>query len=292
MRRELWGVLLVLAAISSVQLGAAIAKGSFEEIGPTGLTFSRYLIAAVILLLLTRPTWWRWERSTLWLVAGYGASLAAMNLAFYFALERIPQGIAVSAELLGPLVLSLVLTRRLRDLAWVVLAGIAVAIVAVRSVTGAVDALGLALALLAGAFWALYILAARSVGARVRGVGGLAAAMGFGSLLLLPIGVGDAVASILASPSILWVLLLVALLSSVFTYGLEIQALRLLPTRVFGVLMAVEPAAAALFAWLVLAERLDGWEWLAIMLVMVAAAGVTWTAREKVIHTSPEQPTS
>lgn len=272
------GVLLVACSISSVQFGASIAKTLFDRIDPAGLTLLRLAFAAAVLLLVARPRVRAWNaaawRSVLWL----GLSLAAMNLLFYLALPRIPIAVAVALELLGPLVLALVQSKRLVDVAWVALAAIGVGVLGVQSFGGALDPLGVVLALAAGVCWALYILASASVGRNVQGVGGLAGALVIATAAVLPFGIGGAIGAVSADASILLPAFAVAMLSSAIAYGLELLALRRVPTRVFGILMAVEPAAAAVFAFLVVGEVLSGWDLLALVLVIAASVGVALTA--------------
>lgn len=279
MRSRIWlGLVLVIAAICFLQFGGAIAKTLFDQIDPAGLTFLRLALAAAVLWLIARPDLRRWSATSWGWVVGFGACLAGMNLAFFVALERIPQGVAVSLELTGPLVLSMALSRRLRDFLWVVLAGAGVTLIISQSITGKLDLVGVLLALFAGACWAGYIICAKRVGAQVRGLGGIAVAMACAAVLVAPFGLLSAVVAASQNPSILWWALLVALLSSVIAYGLELQSLRMIPTRVFGVLMAMEPAVAAGWGWLISAETLTFYEALALVLVIIASAGVVVTA--------------
>lgn len=272
------GVLLVLLAISSVQLGGSIAKTVFDRIDPAALTFLRLLFAAVVIGAIGRPRIRSWGpaawRSVVWL----GLTLAAMNLLFYLSLPRIPIALAVGLELLGPLVLALVQSRRLVDLAWVGLAGIGVALIAAQSIVGHLDPVGVVLALGAGACWAVYILASASVGRHVPGVGGLAGALVIGAAATAPFGLLGAISAVRADATVLWPAFGIAMLSSAIAYGLELLALRRVPTRVFGVLMALEPAAAALFGFLVVGEALSAIDLLALALVAGASAGVAVTA--------------
>jgi inner membrane transporter RhtA len=272
------GILLVVCAIASVQLGASIAKTVFDRIDPAALTLLRLAFGAAVILLIARPRIRSWNapawRSMLFL----GLSLAAMNLIFYIALARIPIAVAVTLELVGPLILALVQSRRPVDFAWVGIAAIGVGVIGVQSFTGDLDPLGVLLALIAGGCWAAYILASASVGRHVAGVGGLAGALVIGTLAVLPFGLLPAIDAIGADPSVLLPAFLVAMLSSAIAYGLELLALRRVPTRVFGILMSLEPASAAIFAFLVIGEVLSGWDLLALALVIVASAGVAVTA--------------
>lgn len=272
------GVLLVACAIASVQFGASIAKTVFDRIDPAGLTLLRLAIAAAVMLVIARPRIRSWNRAAWRSIVFLGLSLAAMNLLFYLALPRIPIAVAVTLELVGPLVLALVQSRRAVDFAWVGLAAIGVGVLGVQSIGGALDPVGVALALAAGVCWALYILASAAVGRNVAGVGGLAGALVIATVAVLPFGLLGAVDAITADPSVLLPAFAIAMLSSAIAYGLELLALRRVPTRVFGILMAVEPAAAALFGFLVVGELLSGWDLLALALVVAASAGVALTA--------------
>ena len=268
--------LLVLAAVSSVQLGGAFAKTLFDEIGPGGTAFLRVLFAALILAALWRPSVRGLSRAEWQLALAYGFVLVAMNLTFYEALDRIPLGIAVTFEFVGPLGVAIVGSRRPLDLLWVALA--AAGILLLSDFGGAdLDGLGVALALLAGGFWAAYILLAARVGRVFEGAHGLAIGMCAGALLLLPFGVADAGGDLITGEA-LAVGLAVAVLSSVIPYSLELEALRRMPAGVFGVLMSLEPAAAALAGFIVLDEDLATREVVAIALVVAASAGAARNA--------------
>jgi len=261
----------VVAAVSSVQFGAALAKSLFDEVGPGGTVFLRVLFAAVVLVAVWRPAVGGRSRLDWRLIAAFGLSLAAMNLAFYEALERIPLGIAVTFEFVGPLGVAIAGSRRPLDLAWVVLA--AAGIVLLSDFGSAdLDGLGVALALLAGGFWAAYILLSARVGRRFPGGSGLALAMVAAAAMLVPVGVADAGGELLV-PGVLAVGAAVAMLSSAIPYTLEMEALRRMPAGVFGVMMSIEPAVAALAGFIVLDEGLATRELVAILLVVAASAG-------------------
>jgi inner membrane transporter RhtA len=280
------GVLLVVASISSVQLGAAIGKSIFDEISPAGLTFVRLLLAAAIMVAIARPAPRAWSRSTLVHVLAFGVVLGTMNLLYYASLDRIPLSVAVTLELVGPLAVALLHSRRASDVGWVLCAAAGVAIIAVQGVEGSLDLLGCVLALAAGACWGGYIVLSQRVGARVPGLSGLSAAMVVGALVALPFGAAPAVGAVLADPAVLVPAALVALLSSVLAYGLELLALRRITAHAFGVFMALEPAAAALFGFLLLAELLHGLDALAIALVVIASAGVAIGAARTATRTA------
>ncbi|MEV0083088.1 DMT family transporter [Saccharopolyspora sp. NPDC050642] len=261
--------MLVLLGVISLQVGAAFAKQLFTTAGASGVVALRLTFAAVILLAVWRPSL-RMDRKTLAVVAGYGAVLAGMNVCIYQAFERIPLGAAVTIEFLGPLAVAVIGSRRKLDIVWAVLAGTGVVLLA--RVEGGLDWVGVAFALMAGALWAGYILVGAKLGSRTSGGSGLALGMAFGALVAAPFGIAEAGTALL-HPAVLIAGLVVALMSSVVPYSLELEALRRMPPRVFGVLMSLEPAVAALAGLLVLGEMLGGWQWVAIGCVVVASVG-------------------
>jgi inner membrane transporter RhtA len=265
---------LVLAAVVSVQTGAALAKSLFAELGPLGATTLRLLTGTVLLLLIWRP---RLPREGRLLIAGYGAALGCMNLSFYLALDRIPLGAAVTVEFLGPLAVAVLGSRRGRDLAAAGLAGAGILLLA-RGGDGALNPAGLALAALAGMCWAAYILLSSAVGRRVAGGSPLALAMVVASALTLPFGAGAAIS---ADVPTLLTGAAVGVLSSVIPYSLELEALRTLPPRTFGVLLSLEPAAAALSGLVFLSETLSLRQWTGIGCVVLASAAATLWARQQ-----------
>jgi inner membrane transporter RhtA len=267
---------LVLAGIASVQFGAALAKSLFDEVGAGGTVFLRVLFAALVLAAFWRPDVRGHSRSDWRLIALFGLTLAAMNLAFYESLDRIPLGVAVTFEFVGPLGVAIAGSRRPLDLAWVALAGAGIILLSDFG-SADLDGLGVALALIAGGFWAAYILLSVRVGRRFPGGNGLALAMGVGAVALLPVGVADAGGELLV-PWILAAALGVAILSSAIPYTVEMEALRRLPAGVFGVMMSIEPAVAALAGFVLLDEGLAARELGAILLVVAASAGAARNA--------------
>jgi inner membrane transporter RhtA len=261
------GVALVVVAVSSLQFGAGFAVTLFDELGPAGAAFLRLAIAAVVLVAIWRPR----PHGRLGLAAAFGVTLGLMNLCIYEAMDRIPLGIAVTIEFWGPLAVAVIGSRRTLDLLWVALA--ATGIVLLADPGGSLDTAGVAFAFAAGGLWVGYILLSVRVGAVYPGGTGLAIAMVFGALVTLPFGVGPD----LFAPEMLAAGAAVALASSVIPYSLELEALRRLPARVFGVLMSLEPAVAALAGLVVLGQALALDEWAAIALVVVASAGATMT---------------
>lgn len=268
---------LVLTSIMSVQLGASIARSLFPVLGATGTLLLRLGFSALLLSVVVRPRVGGWSAATWRSVVVLGLCLGGMNLCFYLSLRDVPLGVAVTVEFTGPLLLSLVQTRAVRDAVWAVLAMAGVALLGLGS-TGGVRLLGLSLAFLAGLCWAGYILATARVGRHLDGFEGLSVALGVALVPAIVAG-AHAVPAMIAHPHVLPAGLAVAVLSSLVCYGLEMVALRRMPTRVFGILMSVEPAAAALAAFVVLGQRLGARELLAMALVSVASVGATVGAR-------------
>ena len=265
-----------MLAVGCFQLGAAIAKGLFDSVGPAGAVFLRVGFAALILLLMWRPRLGGYARSDYGLAIVFGLALAGMNFAFYSALERIPLGVAVTLEFAGPLTVAVAGSRRLLDLLLVILAAAGILLLAPLNLFGSVDLdpVGVALALLAGTLWGSYILLSSRTGRVFPGGTGLAIAMCVGALALVPVGVAQAGYALL-DPSVLLVGFGVAMLSSAVPYSMEMEALRKLPARVFGVLMSLEPAVAALVGFVVLGETLGLRALAAVVLVTTAAAGAS-----------------
>lgn len=272
-------VWLVLGGIVSVQVGAAIAKGLFDQIGPTSMVFLRLLTSSLVLLLLARPRVRGRTRGD-WLVAlGFGLSLAVMNWAIYQSFARIPLGLAVTIEFIGPLLVAVSGSRRPRDLLWVILAGLGVA--ALGAEPGSVTLPGVLFALLAGAAWAAYILLSAQTGRRWEGLDGLAVASAVAVLVLTPYAITEGGRGLL-DLRILAIGAAVGLLSSVIPYSLELTALRTLAPSVFGILMSLEPAAAALAGIVLLQEYLSVLQWLAVACVVAASIGATRSGRREV----------
>ena len=276
MTSRLSPVWLVLIGILSVQFGAGIAKSLFDEVPPTVIVWLRLATSAVVLTLVARPLLRRRTRHDWLVVAGLGASLGIMNWAIYQSFARIPLGIAVTIEFIGPLTLAALGSRRARDFTWVLLAGAGVALLGFEG--GDLTWPGVLFALLAGAAWAAYILLSAETGRRWPGLDGLAVASVIATLLLTPLAVrigGDD----LVDGRVLLLGAAVGLLSSVIPYSCEMVALRSLRPAVFGILMSLEPAAAALAGIVVLGEFLTPVQWVAMACVVVASVGATRTGR-------------
>ncbi len=270
-RERLTAGALVLGSVVSVQVGAAAATTLFADLKPEGAVLLRTLFGALALLLLWRPAVSSLSRDGWKLLFAFGFALAAMNASFYVALDRIPLGIAVTLEFVGPLGVAITQSRRAKDALWALLAAAGIALLS-PGIGGSLDALGVAFALFAGAFWAAYILLAARVGRTFEGGGALAVAMMFSTILLLPWGIAAGRGHLL-DPRLLGVGAAVALLSSAIPYSLELEALRRLRERTFGVLMSIEPAVAALSGLAFLGQGISLREALAIGLVIGASAG-------------------
>ena len=270
--------LLVLVSIVSVQTGSAVARTVFDDLGAAGITLLRLALSALLLLVLLRPAVRSWAARSWRAAVLLGVAMAGMNLVFYLSLRTVPLGVAVTVEFVGPLLLALAQTRRLVDLLWALLAAGGVVLLGADT-SSDIPLSGLALALLAGLFWAAYILASAHVGQVLPGVDGLAVALAVAAVLVLPFGASGA-SEVLHRPGLLLPAFAVAVLSSVLSYGLELSALRRIPTRVFGILMSLEPAGAAISGLVILDQSLGAREVTALVLVSLASAGVTLARRD------------
>jgi inner membrane transporter RhtA len=239
----------------------------------------RIALAAVMLVVLWRPSLAGHSRNDLWLAGAFGLALAAMNLSFYESMNRIPLGAAVTLEFIGPLGVAVFGSRQPLDLLWVSLAAAGILLLAAPGSSG-LNTTGVILALTAGLCWAAYILLSVRVGRAFAGGTGLALAMVVASILVLPVGVADGGGGFFSAEVIVGGLA-IAVLSSLVPYSLELEALRRLPPRIFGVLMSLEPAAAAIAGLVVLGQVLDANEWAGMALVVIASAGATRFASER-----------
>ncbi|RSS50651.1 EamA family transporter [Streptomyces sp. WAC01280] len=273
--RHLGPVALVVAGGLSVQFGSAVAVLLMPRAGALGVVTLRLVLAAVVLLAVCRPKVRGYSRSDWGTIVAFGTAMAGMNILFYQAADRIPLGAAVTLEVLGPLILSVVASRRLGNLLW---AGLALGGVVLLSGGGfdRLDPVGAAFALAAGAMWAAYIVFSARTGRRFPQADGLALAMAFGAVLSLPLGIAEAGDKLLV-PSTILLGLGVALMSSVLPYTLELLALRRLPAPTFAILMSLEPAIAAAAGFLILSQALSVVDALAIALVIAASMGAVRT---------------
>ncbi|WP_426059205.1 EamA family transporter [Hymenobacter sp. B1770] len=273
-------VLSVLLASLSVQAGAAMAKGLFPAVGPTGAASLRIGLSAVMLLLAFRPKFASMTGAQWRAVVPYGITLGTMNVLFYLALARVPLGLCVTLEFVGPLLLAVSSSRRVLDFLWVMLAAGGIVLIAPWDGQG-LDLLGALLALLAGACWAGYIVLGGRVSQVLPGSGAVASGMVFASLTVLPFGlIGGGLTQL--TPGLFMSGLLLALLSSAIPFSLEMNALRKLPGRTFSILMSLGPVLAALCGLLFLREHLSPTQWLAVALVVAASVGATLNAKKLV----------
>ncbi|MFI8389316.1 EamA family transporter [Streptomyces sp. NPDC085540] len=269
-------VALVISAGISVQFGAALAVMIMPRAGAAGVVTLRLAAAALVLLLLCRPKVRGYSRSDWGTVLAFGVAMAGMNGLFYQSIDRIPLGPAVTLEVLGPLALSVIVSRRLVNVLW---AGLALGGVVLLSGHGggglgfgSLDPLGAAFALGAGAMWAAYIVFSARTGRCFPQADGLALAMAVAAVISLPLGIAEAGSALLV-PSTLALGLGVAVLSSVLPYTLELLALRRMPAPTFAILMSLEPAIAAAAGFLVLNQAMSALDALAIALVIAASMG-------------------
>lgn len=295
-QRPALGIMFVLMSCSSLQFGAAFAVTLFPLFGALAVSVSRLAIASIV---VGSTVWlaarWRtrrggemppgalsWSKEQWRAVIIFGMTFGLMNGFFYCAIDRIPIGLAVAVEFLGPLALASMLTRRLRDAVWVLCALAGMLVLGYEAAVGKdTDYLGLTFALIAGVFWALYIRSSAKVGALVPGASGLAVAMLVGAAFIAP------VAAVVPAPQPIWnaaqdpmLLLMIfgtAMFASVIPYSAELMALRNLPERVFSVLMSMEPAIAAIAGWALLNQETGSIRWVAIFLLMTASVGITLT---------------
>ncbi|MEE1755732.1 EamA family transporter [Streptomyces sp. SP18CS02] len=282
-RGTLGPVALVVAGGLSVQFGSAVAVLLMPRAGALGVVTLRLLLAAAVLLVVCRPKLRGHSRADWGTVVAFGIAMAGMNILFYQAASRIPLGAAVTLEVLGPLALSVIASRRLVNVVW---AGLALCGVVMLSGGGfdRLDPLGAVFALSAGVMWATYIVFSARTGRRFPQADGLALAMVVGAVVSLPLGVVEAGSKLLV-PSTVGLGLAVALMSSVLPYTLELLALRRLPAPTFAVLMSLEPAIAAGAGFLVLHQALSLVDALAIALVIAASMGAV---RSQMAKSAPQ----
>ncbi|MDD2966580.1 MAG: EamA family transporter [Desulfovibrionaceae bacterium] len=270
-------LLLVLFSEISMTSSASLAKSMFAVLPPTGVTALRLGCAALILAMIFRP--WRrglpagsWP-ATIW----YGISLACMNLSFYLAIERIPLGVVVGIEIMGPLGVAVLNSRKKMDFLWIGCAVLGLALLLpLRDFAQAIDPVGLLFAVCAGLFWALYIVFGKKSSGQTGPIS-VSIGIGLGALLILPLGLWEA-GSQLFSPVMLAYGFALGIISSALPYSLEMMALRRLPARVFGMLMSLSPALAALSGFLFLGEILSFAQWGGLCCIVAASAGTSLTS--------------
>lgn len=280
---------MIMAAIFSVQLGAAMAAGLIGEIGALPTVAIRLAAAASVLVVVVRPSL-RGRSGRDWAVMGALAlALAGMNITFYQAIARLPLGVVTTIEFLGPLGLAAAGSRRPKDLVAVVIAFVGVVAVsgALTTPLAGLDLVGIAFAVVAGGAWTAYIVGSRAVGQRWQQLDGLAVAMAIAAVIAVPPG-ALAAASVNVTPVHLAAGILIGVLSSVVPYSLELIALRRIGTRVFGILMSLEPAVSALAGLVVLGQALTGFEVAGMALVVIASGVVLVDQRTTPVEEAAE----
>jgi len=277
---------LVLTSIVCIQLGAAVAVNLFESLGPIAVTFLRLAFAAVLLLVARRHQIDARARNHLGLLLLFGCVIGLMNLAFYGAIARIPLGIAVAIEFIGPLGVAALTSRRPREFVWIVLAAVGLVLLT-PDIGGSLDPLGVGLALVAGAGWAGFILISPRV-ARDVGDAGLALAMVVASLLTLPFALAAGGLERLG-PWLLAGALAVAVLSTALPLSLEFEALKRMTARAYGVMVTLEPVVAVIVGAIILSQALPSTALLSVALVTIAAIGVNLSDR-RAQETTPIPP--
>lgn len=275
------GPIFLVLSMTSLTGGASLAKALFPALGPFGITFLRLFLAFSFLGIFFRP--WRLSLSIAqgkWILL-YGVNLGLMNLFFYLAIARLPLGVAIALEFLGPLSVALYFSRNQRDWLWLLLAALGVFLLLPRTEMGALrPGLGVLFALMAAAAWAAYILIGKRAGEMVPEGCLTAYGMLAGAVVVAPFGLRAAKEGITANPELIWAALGVGLFSSAIPYPLEILALKRMDTKTFGILLSLEPAIGALMALLFLKEKLSGLQILAIGCVVLASAGSTFAAKK------------
>lgn len=273
-------ILLLLIAMLSLQGGASLAKTLFPVVGPQGVTALRLGLGSILLLLYFRPWRFKMRGGNFRALLMYGLALGCMNYSFYLALRTVPLGIAVALEFTGPLAVAMFSSRRPVDFVWVALAVAGLLfLLPLGQSAGGVDLKGAGFALIAGACWAVYILAGQRAGSSY-GPGTAAMGSVIAAIIFFPIGVAQAHTSIFTW-EILPLGLLIALLTSAIPYSLEMMALTKLPAKTFGTLMSMEPAMAALSGIIFLGEFLTASQWLGLAAIIAASAGSTLTIQRK-----------
>ncbi|MFA6236018.1 MAG: EamA family transporter [Bacteriovorax sp.] len=270
----------ILTAMLSIQFGASIAKKLFPVAGIAGTTMLRVTIAAIILLGIWKPWKINYTKKNYLIFLGYGISLGAMNLLFYLSLARIPLGIAVALEFTGPLLLALFSSKRILDILWAILAGTGVwLILPVGDTAHTLDLTGIVLAILAGIFWAFYIIFGKASGKNTHSGHATALGMMFAAFVTIPFGIYYNSHEAFQL-SILPMGILIAILSSALPYSLEMIAMKNISAKTFGILMSMEPAVASLMGFLFLKENLTLLQCSAIVCIIIASAGTALSSKD------------
>jgi inner membrane transporter RhtA len=286
---RLMAICALLVAITSVQVGATLGKQLFPVLGPEGTTALRQGFTAIILFFVFR-VWTADFKRLNWKVLGmYGATLGIMNLTFYMAIARIPLGIAVALEFIGPLAVALWSSRRPIDFVWIACVVLGLYwLLPLNEASGHLDTMGVVYALIAAFFWGVYILIGQKAGASMHGGTAVALGMAISCLITIPIGFAHSGMGLL-SPAILPLAIGMAVLSCAIPYSLEMVALTRLPAKTFSLMMSLEPAVGAISGFIFLSEHLNLTQILAVGLIVVAAGGSSLTAKS---HAPVEEPTT
>lgn len=273
-------VAVILIAMMSIQSGASLAKSLFPIVGAPGVTALRIALGTLILVVIFKPWRLRFKKEQRLPLLYYGLSLGAMNYMFYLSIQTIPLGIAVALEFTGPLAVALFSSRRPVDFIWVVLAVLGLwFLLPLGQSVSQIDLTGAALALGAGACWAIYILSGQRAGEE-HGPATVALGSLIAAIIFVPLGMAQATESIWQW-SVMPIGLAVAILSTALPYSLEMIALTRLPTRIFGTLMSMEPALAAISGMIFLGETLTFTQTLALCSIIAASMGSTLTMRRE-----------
>ncbi|EPW3923103.1 threonine/homoserine exporter RhtA [Enterobacter sichuanensis] len=278
-RSSVWmPVAVILIAMLSIQSGASLAKSLFPLVGAPGVTALRIALGTLILVVIFKPWRLRVQKAQRLPLLFYGLALGAMNYMFYLSIQTIPLGIAVALEFTGPLAVALFASRRPVDFIWVILAVLGLwFLLPLGQNVSEIDLTGAALALGAGACWAVYILTGQRAGEE-HGPATVALGSLIAAIIFVPLGMAQATESIWQW-SVMPVGLAVAVLSTALPYSLEMIALTRLPTRIFGTLMSMEPALAAISGMIFLGETLTFTQTLALCSIIAASMGSTLTMR-------------
>ncbi|NYD91745.1 EamA family transporter [Sphingomonas melonis] len=276
----LFSIAPLLLSIISLYVGTSFAKTFFPIAGAAGITAMRIGLGALLMLAVQRP--WRWaiNREQRLAIAGYGVVLACMNLSFYAAVARLPLGVAIAIEFIGPLGVAFLRSRRMLDVLWVTLAAAGIGVLAVPRSAGTVTLDGVAYALLAALFWALYIISGACAARLVPQHGIVCLGLCTASIVAVPAGIAEA-GSALLDPIILASGVAVAVLCSILPYSLETFALKRMTPATFEIIVSLEPAVGAFAAFAVISERLTDLQMIGIATVIVAAAGGTMTSAKR-----------
>lgn len=287
--RVVAGAAMIVGTSLTIQLAAALAHGLFDQLSPVGVSALRFALGALVLLAVVRPSLHGRERATWCALVGYGVALAALNVTFFEAIDRIPMGVAVTLSFVAPLAMATVASRRRADVVLALLAATGVAVLG--GLDPPASGAGIAFAVAAGVAWVAVAFCGRSVGARTRRVDGLALALPVAALVTAPFGVGGAGA---VDRDALALGLVIAVVGLIVPFALELEGLRRLEPRVVAVVYSVDPAIAAVVGFALLGERLTAAQIVALLAVTVASVGVTAgaarTAPTRHGHTSAHAP--